>query len=185
MATEDGVRATEIVPADVQVHGYADEPLLKWLNKIISMAVRLLAILMTVVIIFGVLDVVWLMYERLKEPPFLILRMTDILTLFGAFLGVLIAMEIFINITIYLREDVIHVKIVMATALMAIARKVIILDFKVIEPQFVYATAAVVLAMSIGYWLVVVKDVKAIRIPGGGLNNGRVSEDIAEHEDES
>jgi len=142
MPIKNGEHTTEVVPADVDVHGYADEPLVKWLNKVINMAVRLLAILMTVVIVFGVLDVVWLMYERLKGPPFMILRITDILTLFGAFLAVLIAMEIFINITIYLREDIIHVKIVMATALMAIARKVIILDFKEIKPMFVFATAA-------------------------------------------
>lgn len=45
---------------------------------------------------------------------------SDILATFGAFMAVLIAIEIFINIIIYLREDVIHVKIVMATALMAI-----------------------------------------------------------------
>ena len=47
------------------------------------------------------------------------------LATFGAFMAVLIAIEILINITIYLRDDVIHVKIVMATALMAIARKVL------------------------------------------------------------
>ncbi len=37
--------------------------------------------------------------------------------------------EIFINITVYLREDVIHVRLVVATALMAVARKVIVFDF--------------------------------------------------------
>lgn len=63
-------------------------------------------------------------------PPFMMLTINDILATFGAFMAVLIAIEIFINITIYLRDDVIHVKIVMATALMAIARKVIILDFE-------------------------------------------------------
>ncbi len=50
----------------------------------------------------------------------------------------MIAIEIFINITVYLREDVIHVKIVMATALMAIARKVIILDLEKIEPEYLW-----------------------------------------------
>jgi uncharacterized membrane protein (DUF373 family) len=70
-------------------------------------------------------------------------------------MAVLIAIEIFINITIYLRDDVIHVKIVMATALMAIARKVIILDYTQITPDYVWATAGVVVAMSIGYYLVV------------------------------
>jgi uncharacterized membrane protein (DUF373 family) len=48
----------------------------------------------------------------------------------------------------------------MATALMAIARKVIVLDFKALTSDYVYATAAVVLAMSIGYWLVVVRKKK-------------------------
>lgn len=44
----------------------------------------------------------------------------------------------------------------MATALMAIARKVIILDVKETEPPYLYGLGAIVLAMSIGYWLVVV-----------------------------
>ncbi len=42
----------------------------------------------------------------------------------------LIAIEIFLNIVLYLRDDVLHVKLVLATALMAIARKVIVLDYK-------------------------------------------------------
>jgi len=76
-------------------------------------------------------------------------------TVFGAFMAVLIAIEIFVNITIYLREDVIHIRIVMATALMAIARKVIILDMKEVGVHEMLGLAAVALAMSIGYWLMV------------------------------
>ena len=54
----------------------------------------------------------------------------------------------------------IHVDIVLATALMAIARKVIILDFKALTPDYIFATAAVVLAMGMAYWLVVVRKKK-------------------------
>jgi uncharacterized membrane protein (DUF373 family) len=79
------------------------------------------------------------------------------LFLFGALLVVLIAIEIFLNITLYLREDIIHVRLVVATALMAIARKVIVFDFKEISPPYVLATGAVVLALGITYWLVSVK----------------------------
>jgi len=60
------------------------------------------------------------------EPPLTILRISNLSDMFGSFLSVLIAIEIFLNITLYLREDVIHVKLVVATALMAIARKVIV-----------------------------------------------------------
>ena len=62
--------------------------------------------------------------------------------------------EIFLNITLYLREDIIHVKLVIATALMAIARKVIVFDFTEIGHQHVLASSTVVLALGITYWLI-------------------------------
>ena len=76
------------------------------------------------------------------------------------FMADLIAIKILVNITIYLRDDVVHVKIVMATALMAtalmaIARKIIILNEDEIEPSYLWGLASIVYAMSIGYWLVV------------------------------
>lgn len=131
------------------------EPLIRHLQRIIHIAVRLLAVLMTLVILWGVADVCWVLYRKLVQPPFLMLTISDILATFGAFMAVLIAIEIFVNIIIYLEDDVIHVKIVLATALMAIARKVIILDFSKIDPEYVWATAGVTLAMAVGYWLVV------------------------------
>ncbi len=70
------------------------------------------------------------------------------------FHGVFIAIEIFQNIILYLRDDVIHVKIVLATALMAIARKVIILDYEDLEPMYVFATGVVLVATGIAYWFV-------------------------------
>lgn len=133
--------------------GTGDEPLIVFLHRVIRFAVRLLAVLMTMVILWGIGDVVWMLYQQLLSPPFLLLNINDILATFGAFMAVLIAIEIFINITLYLREDIIHVKLVIATALMAIARKVIIFDFDKLSPAYVYATGVVILALSIGYWL--------------------------------
>ncbi len=132
-----------------------NEPLIEKLQIIIHWSVRALAILMVFVIVMGVVDVAWILYQKLISPPDYILTISDMLATFGAFMAVLIAIEIFINITVYLRDDVIHVKIVMATALMAIARKVIILDLEKIEPEYLWGIASVVIAISIGYWLVV------------------------------
>ncbi|SMP76502.1 Uncharacterized membrane protein, DUF373 family [Desulfonatronum zhilinae] len=131
-----------------------DDKLLCSLQYVIHFAVRVLAVLMVFVIVMGVIDVAWMLYQKLNTAPRFILTISDMLATFGAFMAVLIAIEIFVNITIYLREDIIHVKIVMATALMAIARKVIIMDIDKVEPQYIYAIGAVVLAMSVGYWLV-------------------------------
>lgn len=137
---------------------HQEDPTIRFLKRINRIAVRMLAILMTGVIMWGVLDVVYVLYEHLSTPPFMLLKIEDILNTFGAFMAVLIAIEIFVNIAIYLEENVIHVKIVMATAMMAIARKVIILDLKETNHEMVFAIAAVVFAMGIGYWIVVVRD---------------------------
>lgn len=128
------------------------------LQKVIRGAVRILAVLMVFVIVMGVIDVGWTLYEKLVAAPKFILTISDMLATFGAFMAVLIAIEIFVNITIYLRDDVIHVKIVLATALMAISRKVIIMDFNAIEAIYVFAIAAVTIAMAIAYYLIHILD---------------------------
>jgi uncharacterized membrane protein (DUF373 family) len=135
-----------------------NDPLIKMLVKLIRYAVRVLAVLMVLVIWWGVADVVYVLYTRIVAHPYFLLEISDIFATFGAFMAVLIAIEIFINITSYLRENVIHIKIVLATAFMAVARKVIVLDYKVVSPEYVFATAALVLALAIAYWLAVVKN---------------------------
>jgi uncharacterized membrane protein (DUF373 family) len=113
--------------------------------------------LMVVVIFGGVADVAYVIYKKVVGPPMGLLKVSDLPVIFGAFMAVLIAIEIFHNIVLYLRSDAIHIKVVLATALMAIVRKVIVLDFHDLGPAYVYATAAVVAAVGCVYWLVVVK----------------------------
>ncbi len=131
-----------------------DDPLIRFLHKTIRLSVKILAVLMVLVIIWGIGDVLYVLYIKLVTPPKFLLNISDILATFGAFLAVLIAIEIFINITLYLRNDVFPVKLVVATALMAISRKVIIFDFKELAPIYVISTGAVVLALGITYFLI-------------------------------
>lgn len=130
---------------------------IRFLHRIIRYAVKILAFLMVLVIVWGIGDVIYVLYQRVTQPPFLLLNINDILATFGAFLAVLIAIEIFINIRMYLSTSVIPVRLVVATALMAIARKVIIFDFERITPPYIYGTAAVIMALGITYWLLTKK----------------------------
>jgi uncharacterized membrane protein (DUF373 family) len=134
------------------------DPLIEFLHRTIRIAVKILAVLMVFVIVWGIGDVIYMLYQRLMTPPLFLLSISDILATFGAFLAVLIAIEIFTNITLYIRNDILPVKLVVATALMAICRKVIIFDFKELTPMYILATSAVVLALGITYWLVSKKE---------------------------
>lgn len=129
------------------------DPLFRALHRIIRFAIRILAILMVAVILWGVGDIIYIIYERLIAPPFLLLDINDMFYTFGAFMAVLIAVEIFINIRLYLGSNVFPVQLVVATALMAIARKVIVLDFDTLSPMYLIGIAVITLALGVTYWL--------------------------------
>jgi uncharacterized membrane protein (DUF373 family) len=138
-----------------------EDRFMKILHHTIRGAVKVLAVLMVFTILWGVLDVVSVLYQQLLAPTFttfsirdIVFSIRDIVPIFSSSLAPIIAIAIFINITLYIRKDVIHVKLVVATALMAMARKVIIFDFNEITPPYAFATAAVVLALGITYWLI-------------------------------
>ena len=131
----------------------SEDSLVSRLYDSIQVAARVLAVLMVLVIWWGVADVVYVLYSRVSAHPYFLLEISDILAVFGAFMAVLIAIEVFVNIVSYVKDDTIHIDVVLATAYMAVLRKIIILDYKEVSPDYVYATAALAIALAIGYWL--------------------------------
>lgn len=132
---------------------FDNDVFLKMSRKIIVATIKVLASIMILVIFWSVADVVLILYQHLMEPPRFLLDPSDLIAIFGAFMIVLIAIEIFINIVVYLRNEIIHVRIVLATAIVAIARKVIVFDFENIESEYVWATSSVIIALCVGYWV--------------------------------
>lgn len=128
--------------------------LLNSMHRSIRFAVRILALLMVLVIFWSIADVIYVLYLKLSTPPFLLLDIEDILQTFGAFMVVLIAIEIFINIRLYLGSNIIPVELVVATALMAVARKVIVLDLKLVSAEQIAGLAMVTIALGVTYWLI-------------------------------
>ncbi len=128
------------------------DPVLRVLHRIMHLATYVLAIAMVVVILEGAVSVIHTLYLSMTTPPFFIVP--DIVKTFGAFLAVLIAYEIFANITLYIRSDVFPVKLVVATAVMALARKIIILDMEEYTALDLIGIGAVVLGLGVSYWLI-------------------------------
>jgi uncharacterized membrane protein (DUF373 family) len=134
------------------------DPILNFLNKVLVITVKVLAVLMVLLVIWSVVDVILTLYRELLEPPFLLINFENLVHLFGNFLVVLIGIEIFLNIVFYLKRDAVHVPLVLATALTAIARKVIILDYNKLTADYIYATGVTVFAVGFVFWLVTKKE---------------------------
>jgi uncharacterized membrane protein (DUF373 family) len=77
-------------------------------------------------------------------------------TVFGAIFTVIIALEFKRSLLVATerRFGVVQVRVVVLIAMLAVVRKVIILDLNDTEPGKMFALAAAILALGIVYWLV-------------------------------
>lgn len=78
----------------------------------------------------------------------------DMLAVLGLFLTVLIALELIETVEVYFRKHSIHVEIVVLVAIIALARKVIILDLGKYEPLLLLALGFLILALGATYFFV-------------------------------
>lgn len=124
------------------------------LNRIIILSVKFMAVLMVFVIIWAQIDVIVHIYDSMMTSVNSRFNTDQLIAVLGSFLAVLIAIEIFLNIIFYLKRDAVHVPLVLATALTAVARKVIIIDYSAPKASVIYGTAALVMALGVTYWLV-------------------------------
>lgn len=129
-------------------------PFINFLQAVIIWSIKVLSFLMVVVILWSVADVLYTLYQKTKHPYLLFNDIDEILAIFGTFLVVLIAIEIFLNIILYLKKDMGHLRLVLATALMAIARKVIILDYDKVSDWHMFGMGALILALGCAYWFI-------------------------------
>ena len=103
--------------------------------------------MMMLVVSLSVIELGWLIAKDIVTPPVVLLEVNELLDIFGFFLLVLIGVELLESIKAYLRDNVIHVDIVAEVALIAIARKVIVLDLAEYDGLTVLAIAALVVAL--------------------------------------
>lgn len=128
--------------------------MLKFLGRFEHIITLALILLMIVVITLATFDLVWDILQEVGKPPHIIIPVEKLLDIFGLFLLVLIGIELLTTIRAYLTEHIIHEEVILVAALIAVARKVIVLDVKETDPAMVFGIAAIILAVAIAYWIV-------------------------------
>lgn len=131
-----------------------DERFLQITEGVETVVSKVLTIALLVVIIIALIDLVFVLSRLLfTSPPSGFFNET-LLEIFGLFLNILIALELLDNITAYLRKHIFQVELVIATSLIAVARKIIIFDLKKYSNTDLISLAVAIFALSISYWLV-------------------------------
>ena len=108
--------------------------------------------LMVLVVFLGTIELVVVLVQEMLKPPKFLLDIENMLTVFGFFLIILIGLELIETMKIYLSDDSVHVEIIFLVAIIAMTRKVIILDIKSLPPLALLGVAAIILALAFGYY---------------------------------
>lgn len=104
--------------------------------------------LMMIVVSLATLELTWIILQDIISPPVFLLGISELLDIFALFLLVLIGVELLETIKAYLKESVVHFDVVLSVAMIAIARKVIILDVKELPGMTLVGIAAIILALA-------------------------------------
>jgi len=127
---------------------------MKYLEKVERLVVSSLLVMMVSVVFLSTVELGWIIIKDIITPPVFLLDINELLDIFGMFLLVLIGVELLETVKMYLNEKKVHVEVVFTVAMIAIARKVIILDVKELSSLTLIGIGAIIIALSSGYYLI-------------------------------
>jgi uncharacterized membrane protein (DUF373 family) len=120
--------------------------------KIQKLTVLALAGMLVVVVLLSTVHLGVLIGEEIWTPPRFLISVESLLKIFGYFLLVLIGVELLETLRAYLKKDVIHVRVVLEVALIAMARKAIIAEPSAMPGLTLFGLAALILALGIAFY---------------------------------
>ena len=119
---------------------------------ITKVPVMALAVMLVLVMILSTVHLGVLIGQEIWKPPKWLIPVQGLLEIFGYFLLVLIGVELLETLKAYVRKDVIHVRVVLEVALIAMARKVIIEEPNTVPGMTLFGIAALILALGIAFY---------------------------------
>ncbi|TGC06997.1 phosphate-starvation-inducible E-like protein [Methanolobus halotolerans] len=108
--------------------------------------------MMSALVLITTIELGVLIVQDFVASPISMPSENHLLELFGFFLLVLIGLELLNTLKTYASEHAIHAEVVLSVALIAIARKVIILDIDEVSSLTLIGIGVIILALCSGYY---------------------------------
>jgi len=113
-----------------------------------------LILLMTAVLIMATIELGYYIFKYVLESDYAVINLNQLMELFGIFMLVLIGIELLDTIKVYLKENVMHVEVVVLVAIIAVARKVVVLKIEDIDGMKIIGVACIIVALAVAYYLI-------------------------------
>ncbi|MCM1984284.1 phosphate-starvation-inducible PsiE family protein [Lyngbya confervoides] len=135
-------------------HLWRDSSFLSLIHGLENCVSKILSVALVLVIAVSIFDLILILVNDLFTGDRVGFFNRTLIEIFGLFLNILIALELLENITAYLKKHILHVELVVTTAIIAVARKIVIFDPKEYSKTDLIALAFAIFALSVSYWLI-------------------------------
>ena len=121
----------------------------KWMSFVVL-------ILMTIIVAIAIVELGIILYLDLFDPTddVLFLEIDELFRIFGFFFIILIGFELVETVEMYFKENIIHAEVVLLVAVIAVSRKVILLDLEKYEPLAIIGLGTIIIALGGCYFLI-------------------------------
>jgi len=127
--------------------------MLSLMKKYEMAMIRVLIVMMGVVLALVVIDLGWVIGKDIAESRFFLLSIDQLLEIFGMFLLVLIGLELLETVMkTYITKGQPPYEVVLIVAIIAVARKIIILDIKEANAWLLIGIASLIMGLTVGYF---------------------------------
>jgi len=121
----------------------------KWMSFIVL-------VLMTIIVAISIVELGIVLYVDLFDPTddVLFLEIDELFRVFGFFFIILIGFELVETVEMYFKDNVIHAEVVLLVAVIAVSRKVILLDLEKYDPLAIIGLGMIIIALGACYWFI-------------------------------
>lgn len=113
-------------------------------------------LLMAVIVAASVVELAIILFQEIfdSSDEVLFLEIDELFRLFGFIFIILIGFELMETVEMYFRKNVVHAEVVLLVAVIAVSRKVILLDLEKYDPVSIIGLGVIILSLGGCYFLI-------------------------------
>lgn len=126
----------------------------KFTQTIEKIIVITLIFMMSFVLLLATVELARFVISAIGNKGDWLISLNGLTGLFGVFLLVLIGIELLDTIKVYLKQNVVHVEVVVLVAIIALARKIVIIEVEQLSGELLIGMGVLIIALAVAYYLI-------------------------------
>ncbi|QIH40222.1 hypothetical protein DR871_012390 [Flavobacterium petrolei] len=115
--------------------------------------IRILISIMTVMLILGTIQLIFLEFKKITNPPYLLIEVSTLVEVFNLILIIAVGYELIKALLLIISSNTIPTVPIIEISIIAISTKIITLDIKQTNSNVIISLALLIAALGLSYFL--------------------------------